>query len=293
MFVQAFNNNNCLISTGPRGCRAQLSKNRQGPHFNGFCFSVNVEKIKQAAFEDNIFLFDPSEVIVGQEDSLAKRMKASGLSPIIIHCAFVYHFKSVTVSSANFETFKQKVQKHNITVHRLGKTAMTELVFYDASQQKTIRKRFDIREDLRWYHADFDDEFLIKRIFEEDTNESSNVLDLLKSASKDHVIDSCQHGVNATTLFPLYSFSDWKQQSTKTTTVLRAIWRDLSLNLKQSSPCMYPSLWDEKCLEMIIPSSQDSPKYMDMQIFGRVPTKGKLVIAFVVPGTTFLPPSLT
>ena len=68
--------------------------------FNGFFFAINMEIIKVAAF-DKENLFNTSNIIVGQEDCLVKRMISWGILPRICKYAFVYHHKSATVKSNN------------------------------------------------------------------------------------------------------------------------------------------------------------------------------------------------
>jgi hypothetical protein len=73
---------------------------RSKPRFNGFLFGVNITGIIPAAFSHPKALFDPQGLMVGQEDRLTQAMTDAGLKPTIALGAFVYHFKSVTVSLA-------------------------------------------------------------------------------------------------------------------------------------------------------------------------------------------------
>lgn len=65
--------------------------------FNGFVFAANISGIEPAAFGHPSILFDPSGLIIGQEDRLIADMSKLGMMPKISLGAFVYHFKSVTV----------------------------------------------------------------------------------------------------------------------------------------------------------------------------------------------------
>ena len=67
------------------------------PRFNGFVFAINISGIQPAAFHYPSVLFDPSGLIIGQEDKLIASMTELKLMPKISLGAFVYHFKSVTV----------------------------------------------------------------------------------------------------------------------------------------------------------------------------------------------------
>jgi hypothetical protein len=135
-------------------CYPQPSKVKDRPHFNGFSFAVNLHKIRHAAFEENVNLFDPNDRIVGQEDHLAQRMSKVNIVPMILPCVFFYHFKSVTVSSANITTFQEALQRealHNITVKQTHISQLT-LTYHDPNTGKEFKKTVDIREDLHFYH---------------------------------------------------------------------------------------------------------------------------------------------
>jgi hypothetical protein len=135
-----------------RRCPAQQSINEKNqPKFNGFCFAVNIEKIEAAAFEPKVHLFDPKDRIVGQEDSLTQRMEKANLYPILLHCSFVFHFKSRTVSAANFTYFQELLHRNNATVVEKA-SYPTVLIEYKPEKNKKYTFAVDIRENLQWYH---------------------------------------------------------------------------------------------------------------------------------------------
>lgn len=67
------------------------------PRFNGFVFAINITGIQRAAYDHPSVLFDPSGLIIGQEDKLIAKMINFDMMPKISIGAFVYHFKSITV----------------------------------------------------------------------------------------------------------------------------------------------------------------------------------------------------
>lgn len=70
---------------------------KRNPRFNGFVFAINITGIQPAAYKYPLHLFDPSGLIIGQEDKLIVDMTKHGMVPKISLGAFVYHFKSITV----------------------------------------------------------------------------------------------------------------------------------------------------------------------------------------------------
>ena len=145
--------NNTDISTM---CRPRPSRVKDIPKFNGFSFAVNLKKIGPAAYEDGVNLFDPNDRMVSQEDHLTERMTALHMVPMILPCVFLYHFKSITVSSANFTIFEEELKKealnHNITIQRRGNTPVMYVTYPDPTTGQMIRTEVDVREDLHWYH---------------------------------------------------------------------------------------------------------------------------------------------
>jgi hypothetical protein len=79
--------------------------------FNGFFFAVNISSI-QPASHSSYELFDPSDLMVEQENHLAKKMSLKKLMPVISLYSYVYHFKSVTVSIANFTRDKNETRNN-------------------------------------------------------------------------------------------------------------------------------------------------------------------------------------
>ena len=109
-------------------------------NFNGFCFGVNITAIKPAAFEPYVHLFDPIShgKVSDSLTALTLRMKKFELYPIILQCAFVYHFRnSITdSSSANFTQFEMVVQSFKGTVIKKSTPSyMINVKFPDPKRQ--------------------------------------------------------------------------------------------------------------------------------------------------------------
>lgn len=85
----------CKKSTATGGVRLRKSSYRGRPLFNGFFFGVNMDRVRPSAFDGNN-LFNPANLVVGQEDDLQQRLKKNGDVPMISQCAFVFHYKSIT-----------------------------------------------------------------------------------------------------------------------------------------------------------------------------------------------------
>ena len=85
------------ISKLSRSNRLLQSIWKTKPRFNGFVFAINITGIHPAAYNHPHVLFDPSGLIIGQEDKLIANMVKFNILPKISIGAFVYHFKSVTV----------------------------------------------------------------------------------------------------------------------------------------------------------------------------------------------------
>eukprot|EP01033_Poteriospumella_lacustris_P005885 gene5885-4227_t len=145
------------VPKAQRRCPSQTSVDYDNrPKFNGFCFGVNLELIAPAAFEANVHLFDPRDRIVGQEDALTLRMEKAGLLPILLHCTFVFHFKSHTVAAANFTTFASVVARHGggrLRIVEASSLPTVRLAYTDPATSHVAHFTVDIREDLHWYHA--------------------------------------------------------------------------------------------------------------------------------------------
>lgn len=115
---------------------------------------MNLQLIAPAAHEAGVHLFDPQDVIVGQEDRLVQRMVAANVSlPVVALCVFLFHFKSVTVRAASAEAVAQQMQRHSVAVQAEGRGGiMVRLSYKDGN--RSVSKSVDIREDLRWYHPE-------------------------------------------------------------------------------------------------------------------------------------------
>ena len=73
-------------------------RSRKRALFNGFFFQLNMQTIPKFEFAPNQ-LFDPSNVVIGQEDDLGKR-GGPQLRSMVYYNAFIFHFKSITVGYA-------------------------------------------------------------------------------------------------------------------------------------------------------------------------------------------------
>jgi hypothetical protein len=69
--------------------------------FNGFFFAFRAPEIFLAEYAPGV-LFDTDSIMVGQEDALIQRLRRHGVTPMISHDVFVFHFKSVTVKAAGY-----------------------------------------------------------------------------------------------------------------------------------------------------------------------------------------------
>eukprot|EP01031_Cornospumella_fuschlensis_P034176 gene34176-41370_t len=135
-------------------CAAQPSQHQGRPKFNGFCFGVNLRRIAPAAFARDALLFDPAQRIVGQEDSLVARMASQSLAPMVLPCAFLFHFKAATVSVPAQLRGDQAGGGDDVLVERVGAGPMARLRYRDAASNQTVSRLVDLREDLRRYHPE-------------------------------------------------------------------------------------------------------------------------------------------
>ncbi len=252
-----------------RRCPAEYSKSKGLPKFNGFCFSVNVEKITPAAFEENVHLFDPTDLIVGQEDHLVQRMHAHKLMPIILHCAFVYHFKSVTVSSANFSSFVEQLRVYNVSAKQVGKSPLAKLTY--ESGNGTVTKTVDIREDLRWYHPEEQADF-VAEIF----NWTSAIKNKDSARVNDRSGLQCKPPSKDGLLFPL--------ETPVVPSRLNTLYRDyakMNWNIRTNPLCVYPSQWPPHCQHMLTGSSSFEPELY------AVSSSHYIIIAIAMSGNSF------
>ena len=122
--------------------------------FNGFFFGINLKNIAPAAVDHPRVLFDVEDLMVGQEDHLMERMKALQMVPKIAMCVFIYHFKSVTVSSAmkSLSSLKKFDPRSNYSRGNGRKyNVRVDVNTGNGTESKTM----DIRDDLRFYHPEF------------------------------------------------------------------------------------------------------------------------------------------
>lgn len=107
--------------------------------FNGFLFAVNISGIQPAAFKYPTILFDPSGLIIGQEDKLIADMEKLGMMPKISLGAYVYHFKSVTVKmsrNAKNEDSRDDLSKYHAGMTKNKKILATKSVIYPSFYSK-------------------------------------------------------------------------------------------------------------------------------------------------------------
>lgn len=123
------------------GVKRKTEKNRKGyflyPKFNGFLFGINIEKLiaKQIPWDDYTF-FDPSTVMVGQEDRLSTLLNKKGILPVIEPFAFMYHYKSVTVGKAKSLESNEQDRRDNLTHYHVDIVdKLTSNINYDKLDQ--------------------------------------------------------------------------------------------------------------------------------------------------------------
>jgi hypothetical protein len=218
------------------------------PKFNGFCFGVNIAKIRPAAFTPGEYLFDPNDLIVGQEDHLMKRMRKAKLAPVVLYCVFLYHFKSVTVSAANIKTTMKKLNVRT----RSFTGPMADFQFQDEAN-RTVTKTIDIREELRWYHPEIEGAAF------------AEVLPGTPGASKSSgynasamAIKACEGGL----AFPMAVH--WKKLALQPAVTRRTTGDSVTNDL-----CVYPSFWPNKC------STFQAAPLAQMTIVVAIATSGK------------------
>lgn len=125
-----------------------LSRVKSRWRFNGFFFRVNMNLIKAAAHGVDL-LFDPRDVMVEQENHLVESMSREKMFPVVAISAFVYHHKSATVGSARMPLPAQHAALLGINSSTGSATVHSYFYFHNESG---VLKRFDRRENLRYYH---------------------------------------------------------------------------------------------------------------------------------------------
>jgi hypothetical protein len=119
--------------------------------FNGFFFGVNLKTTRTAAFSQNpLQLFDPGNVMVGQENSLTTQLIKIGLPPRICIHAFIYHSKSATVKVSGYDVAKgsnQVESRNNLTFYHKNVTSQGDVVNCnktnsDCSSATTLKEYF-------------------------------------------------------------------------------------------------------------------------------------------------------
>jgi hypothetical protein len=128
--------------------------------FNGFCFGVNISGIQKAAADYPQLLFNPSDIMVGQEDRLVEAMRKHDLVPKISLLSFFYHFKSYTVRAA---TASKYMSINNISLSEFYPAQRNPGGYFlikannsnlHSSSKDSSASRIDIREDIRLYHPE-------------------------------------------------------------------------------------------------------------------------------------------
>lgn len=233
------------------------------PKFNGFCFGVNIARIEPAAFEANVHLFDPRDRIVGQEDSLTLRMEKAGLVPIILHCAFVFHFKSKTVSAANFTLFQEVMNRNNATV--LDKTSYpTVLMSYNGPDGVQTKFKVDIREDLRWYHRDSKDtsaeSMMVGPAFIQSMIKASEMKSVGKVAEEAEPDFDVWEGLKCVARAKYALFPPAKSHESHKLVHHYQHYPEMSWNIRSNPHCVYPSQWQEHCHKLLSDGSFFEPE---------------------------------
>ena len=168
--------------------------------FNGFLFAVNVSGISRAAYKYPQELFDRNNLVFGQEDDLLSRMTKFGIIPKVAMHVFFYHFKSVTVGSANtkaFYLFQNAISRARINSSLSnGLQSWKVRLHFDTNSTKVIHeavgnnsadtdksvgkvsgssivvqmrgsKAVDIRDSLHYFHPEEDAKHRLQRKAEE------------------------------------------------------------------------------------------------------------------------------
>lgn len=99
--------------------------------FNGFFFGINLQLIAPVAFEVGKQLFDPADIMVGQEDRLVLKLLEKGIIPKMAMSVFVFHFKAITTGYAASKNPKD----HSISLHG---DERDKLSYYHRIGNKTV-----------------------------------------------------------------------------------------------------------------------------------------------------------
>lgn len=104
------------------------------PKFNGFFFSLRKPEISLLEFKKGI-LFDPANVIFGQEDNLLHQLKENGIQTAISTSSFVYHFKSTTVKKSGYKLGLMK-EEFNKLEHYHSNDTNAKRKYFQSSMYK-------------------------------------------------------------------------------------------------------------------------------------------------------------
>eukprot|EP00597_Dinobryon_sp_UTEXLB2267_P004149 CAMPEP_0170062350 /NCGR_PEP_ID=MMETSP0019_2-20121128/3606_1 /TAXON_ID=98059 /ORGANISM="Dinobryon sp., Strain UTEXLB2267" /LENGTH=1130 /DNA_ID=CAMNT_0010268469 /DNA_START=454 /DNA_END=3846 /DNA_ORIENTATION=+ len=145
----ATNKSDLLVSRKfPRVVKSMRGKQ---PVFNGFLFAINVSGIAKAAHAYPHELFDSSNLVFGQEDDLMARMMEHGMIPKIAMCVYMFHFKSVTVGTANtkaFYQFQQALSRTKINATQVGSRRSWKVRLNFDSNSSNVANPFDGTDSL-------------------------------------------------------------------------------------------------------------------------------------------------
>mmetsp|Transcript_14700 Transcript_14700/g.29993 ORF Transcript_14700/g.29993 Transcript_14700/m.29993 type:complete len:515 (+) Transcript_14700:2-1546(+) len=87
--------------------------------FGGFFFGVRTPEVKELEYSDGV-LFDPSNVLFGQENSLMESFRSLGIKTVVTKEAFIFHYKSVTVKKSGYEVGKLSAKNSNLKYYHTG-----------------------------------------------------------------------------------------------------------------------------------------------------------------------------
>jgi len=84
--------------------------------FNGFLFGMRKPEVQKFSFSSS-YLFDPSLIMVGQEDELFVRIEKANVTRYLCLDAFFYHMKSVTVKASGFIAGSSDETRNDLSIY--------------------------------------------------------------------------------------------------------------------------------------------------------------------------------
>lgn len=248
-------------------CPAVISKTGTRPKFNGFSFSVNLNKIHNATYLPDVYLFDPHNVIVGQEENLATNMHKNNLYPLLLQCVYSFHFKSVTVSPVNITVITEKLAQYGVSASPVkGSAVMVHIIYNDPKTgEELVNKLVDVREDLRWYHPEEDKDFL-NSFLKEYSSKIKGPEDSNKAPShfvNPNDIRSSKYNISELNLFSISSSQDENKLS-----LLYKNYNKYSFNIYKQPVCVYPDIWSKYCDKLVLASTNpQAPSNFTIQLY--------------------------